>query len=298
MIALAAGLFWILGWSAVQPPWPADPLSMLRNPNPLQVLLVGAVLSSLMLTGSIVFSGKWVKTLAPAAIPMGLTVWAILSHTMESLMLQETDAAGRAGMYQRFAMESWVWFLLAASGCWITNWYCRVRGLNKENPPLKSDSAGSRYIMVRDPRLSFCFAAAGMCLASILLLKVFAQSGRIRIDSVIAIPVLATIPAKGQIVFAVTAAFFLSAMGMTQVVKAPLWCYLLGCPLTACVFYLFAAKQGLTGPMADVSPLFLPASLIPASILPIEYIGIGSLAVLAGCHLGNSFHLPKEEKKA
>ena len=56
------------------------------------------------------------------------------------------------------------------------------------------------------------------------------------------------------------------------------------------IAYLRAAQEGIWTELAEKAPVFVLSSMIPAMILPLDYIALGSLGLILGFFFGNQKH--------
>ncbi|MBN1766516.1 MAG: hypothetical protein JW860_14775, partial [Sedimentisphaerales bacterium] len=114
----------------------------------------------------------------------------------------------------------------------------------------------------------------------------------------------ATVPKLGQLIFALSAGFIVAGMVVQRVFNVPISILLFGPPVVAICAYLYAGSDSVLTPLAEYPPAFILSSARIATILPIQFIGVGSLSVMTGYWLGirarhihfHSSRLVKEKK--
>jgi len=122
--------------------------------------------------------------------------------------------------------------------------------------------------------------ALGFCsLVTLLLLLVLMQSKTEPLKAVGGIQAGAPPPLK-QVIFATGLAFFLGVLASHQYFEARLGWYLLSPILVSWVVYVLGANKGVLP--VDIPPQFMPKSVLFATVLPLQYIGVGILTAIMG----------------
>ena len=305
VVALSAVLFAVVGWHWIKPLEPGDALTVMFHQSP--PVLVGAlmVLSAIGAAVAALVSGPYVGELAPAAVPAGLTAWAIMSGGIDRLLLRFPDLPERAGLFRRFIPEVLIWFAAVALGYVVAQlaarWLGAAQADDGDVSPGGAGASGGRSSKgsksTFGPKmLSEVAWLAGVvsfgltCVLSVLLLGVLLHSGRVWVAEVYS-GQAAVAPATGQIVLALAAGFALAAFACHQVFGGTLWSALLAVPIVAVVSYLSVAHNQSLGALTAVCPLFFPASALRGAVLPIHYVAVGSLGAMAGHWFSVHVHL-------
>lgn len=280
-------VFFLIGWPAVKPAHQAQPLTILFHDSPGQVLLKLTAMVLLTSILALVLAGPHRGHIAAVAVPAGLCVWAVLSQNVDSLLRANAGAADRTSMYYRFALEACIWFMAVLLGAVIpriATGICPAPAPDTNTGPAaaKSGKVGLlKGFALGNPSVRLLLAFLLSCAVAIVLLKVLARSGTAWYGQYSQSRV-ATAPAMKQVVFATAAAFGLAVFGAHQVFNARLACFIPVPLVLAVLAYLNAARQTTSQPLTDAAASFVPASSAFATILPLQYIAVGSLAVLAG----------------
>ncbi|MCP4711049.1 MAG: hypothetical protein GY869_20715 [Planctomycetes bacterium] len=118
-------------------------------------------------------------------------------------------------------------------------------------------------------------------ITALLLIKVLGQARNVLINPNTMLEA-SMVPAGGQIIFAVGLGFYLAAIAAHQCTKIPLW-NLLVCPLLiSLIAYYCGFQNGIIETLNGSGPAFVPKSIVFATILPIQFIGVGTFALMGG----------------
>lgn len=287
VLLMSVLIFFLIGWPAVKPAHQAQPLTILFHDAPVQMLLKLAAMVLLTSILALVLAGPHRAQIAAVVVPAGLCVWAVLSPSVDSLLRANAGAPDRTAMYYRFAVEACIWFLAVLLSVVITRiatGICPapVPDANTGAAAAKSGRVGLLKGFARgNPSVRLLFAFLLSCAVAMVLLKVLARSGTAWYGQYSPSRV-ATAPAMKQAVFATAAAFGLGVFAAHQVFSVSLACFIPVPLVLAVLAYLNAARQAAIQPLADAAASFVPASSAFATILPLQYIAVGSVAVLAG----------------
>lgn len=278
-------VFFLIGWPAVKPAHQAQPLTILFHDAPIQVILKLAAVVLLVSILALVLAGPFRSQIAAVAVPAGLCVWAVLSQGIDSLLRANPSAADRTSMYYRFALEACIWFLAVLLGLFmarIAAGICPAPDANTDTAALKSAKTGLlKGFPLGNPSVRLLLAFLLSCAVAIVLLKVLARSGTAW-HGLQSPTRVATAPAMKQAIFATATAFGLGVFGAHQLFNVRLTTFIPVPLVLAVLAYLNAARQATIQPLTDAAASFVPASSAFATILPLHYIAVGSLAVLAG----------------
>ena len=203
-------------------------------------------------------------------------------------------------MFYRFAAEAIIWFAVVALAAALAQWAFKLFRLAKNtSQPNEFDSANITTSDAKAPKASALdiwiknelvkglVALALTCAFTMVLLKFSAQAGRALLIAPDQSHVTASrVPQLGQIIFAVAASFFLATALAQLVLDARLRYFLPAPMIVAIIAYLIAAQPAFLRPLANAAAPFLPASITFAAILPLQYVGVGTLAVALGYWYG------------
>ena len=297
VLAVSILLFATLGWSFAQPWNPDGPITISMNHQPTQLVIAALVLALISTAIAIAVAGRFAPFIGPLAVPVGLSAWAVISGGMEKLLLLNPEISERSALFHQLATETIIWFAIILTGYLLVVFATRRAVLSsppENEPPEPPDSKLKAKVknkpaklqlpaMLQNQWLRIILALTLTCILAIILLKTFAQSGRVnllledtrRIEA-------AVVPSPGQMIFAICASFFLSALAAQKLFNPPLWALLPAPAIIAIAAYLNAAQNSVLSPLQHLAPQFILASTTYASALPVQYIGLGSLALLAG----------------
>ncbi len=292
VLAIGIVIFSTVGWSFARPWDPVGDLTVLSHHQPLRMIFMVLLLALISTALAIVVSGRWVREIAPLAVPAGLSAFSVLTGGIFALLLKHNQLPGRSRMFHHFSGEAVFWFVLVIAGFILAHlsFVFFRRGSAAKSPSAPPPEAKTAFIKrfvtnfinSRETRAAI-LALIGTCIVAAILLMLLAQSQAVKItlpnQRVIS---AASVPDLGQNIFAVFTAFLLATMLFQHLLSAPLWSFI-PAPLIVAVFaYSGAAHQVIQVPLAQVAPTFILPSMRIATILPVQYIGLGTLAVIAG----------------
>jgi len=293
-VVLAVGIliFSTVGWSFARPWDPVGDLTVLSHHQPLRMVFMVLLLSLISTAIAVAVSGRWVREIAPLAVIAGLGTFSVLTGGIFALLLKHNQLPGRSRMFYHFAGESVFWFVLVIAGFILAHlsfvFFRRDSAVKNSPTPLPDTQTDfikrfiTNFINSRETGTAI-LALIGTCIIAAILLTLLAQSQSVKITLLDQRVVLAaSVPDLGQNIFAVFTAFLLATMLFQHLLNAPLWPFI-PAPLIVAVFaYSGAARHAIQGPLAQVAPAFILPSMRIATILPVQYIGLGTLAVIAG----------------
>ncbi len=302
LLVLTLGVlgFGVLGWRFFQPSDPGEPISFVAQGINWTSVGMGMVLAVLVSGLGTIFGGAQGEYIGPLAVPAGLTALSIRSGNMERMLIEHVDGA-RETMFFGMMGEVLFWGFLVAIGFMVARILGNMMTSNPEESleasvenPQKPAKSGSGKVSPRPnrqgndvrhrqsrSRLMNGLLAAGFCgVVTLLLLLILVQSETEPLAAAGEIQVGGPPPVK-QIIFATGLAFFLGALASHQLFEVRLGWFLLSLLLVSFLVYGLGAYKGVL-PTADVPPQFLPKSVLFATILPIQFVGIGALTILTG----------------
>ena len=295
----SALLYGTIGWKIIKPPEPGGVLTILQGNAAVRTVPAIVVLAIVGTALAALIGGKFRQYLAAFSVPLGLSVWSLQMGGMERLLVDHVGLNERAGMYYRLAGDVIFWFgvvlLGVAAAGWMARWFKRQGKDGEENPPLPARKSFGRAAQQERKSPIFrgfdkeLYQGIGAIVLSmviaIVLLKFLLVAGRTWVGRTP--QVYATrVPASGQIIFAVAAAFFLATMITYQIFTVKLWYFLPVPVLVALGAYIAGAQAGVLKPLVEASASFVASSVSFATVLPIQYVGIGTLALTAGYWYG------------
>ena len=293
-VVLAVGIviFSTVGWSFARPWDPVGDLTVLSHHRPLRMVFMVLLVALISTAIAVVVSGRWVREIAPLAVPAGLSVFSVLTGGIFALLLKHNQLPDRSRMFYHFAGESVFWFVLVIAGFVLAHlsfaFFRRGSAVKNSPAPLPDVKTAfvkrfiARFVSSRETGTAI-LTLVGTCIIAVILLTLLAQSQSVKVTLLDQRVVLAaSVPDLGQNIFAVFTAFLLATMLFQHLLNAPLWPFI-PAPLIVAVFvYTGAARHAVQGTLAQVAPTFILPSIRIATILPVQYIGLGTLAVIAG----------------
>jgi len=283
IFTISIALFATIGWTLAQPWDPIGTVTLATHHQPIQ-LMVGAVMLGLITTAvSIKVAGPDVLKIAPMAVPAGLCSWAVMTGNMEKLLLGHFEISDRVEMFHNLAYGTVGWLAIVLTGYLLVVF---VAGEKKMAAVSESEPASKKN---NKTRISDVWWVRGIgalaltCVIGTILMKFFARSETVMIpdDDLMMIEV-STTPVTSQIIFAVGGAFLLATVVSYQLFRGRMWCYLLAPAIVAIIAYVGAAPEAVLEPLAGAAPMFVISSSTYATILPVQYVGVGSLMVMIG----------------
>ncbi len=291
VLAVSGVVFGTVGWALVRPEEPGGAVSVLMGGRTAGVLLSMFALGVVVcLAGSVIGTVNG-RHIGQIAIPAGLTVWAMRTGSMDSLLMTHSSAAARAAMFHGLMFEVLIWLAVVLLGYWLAD---RVFGLMLQGGEVaaakKGKESGGGWLdgFLKSQWLSRTLAVGVSLVIGFVLMKLMARAGVTRFKAIEV--AVGNVPATKQIVFAVGAAFFLGTLAAHQLFRVELWYYLLVPAIVAAIGYAWAGHLVNLSPLEGISPHFVHASVVFATVLPVQFLGIGSLATIAGFWYSMQLH--------
>lgn len=283
----------IFAWSYITPDMPGDPLIIAFHRGSVSIFVTLALLAAVSpLVGWLV--GRDLRlAVAVAAVPAGLTTWAIMGGTVKRIIMEAPSAADRVSLCHEFMLDLLFWSLIAGLGCIVTLIVFRKNrsadGPGRSASPIRPEPGkvhrkrkGGLDAWFARPAVMGVLSGVGVIILAVLLLNLLLQSDQSWVSGAQEEVRAMTIPQKGQVIFAVAAAFFLATLGVHQVTRSSLWCFLAGPLVTGLIAYGSAGWMSVWQPFAGTGAAFVNPSAKLALVLPIIYIGVGLLGVISG----------------
>ena len=226
------------------------------------------------LTGLIAYFVSWPhgREIGILAVPSGLTIWAVRSGSMDTLLQLNPTIEQRQSIYSSFILDCTFWLVLVAVGfVGVLLAQKIMSGSHKTFKRRKPDSKSVEY-------LSAIIALAGTVFITQFCIKMFAQDISIaddRLGSVISQPSI------GQIVFAVFISFGFAAFIVKKFLDVSyIWPAIATVFLTIFITNSYVREDVLQYFVQQWPTSFFVNSVI--SILPIQLVAFGSLGSVAG----------------
>lgn len=271
--AVATGviLIGILGWPLAAPAEPFGTVSVTAG----SVSIVGAVIlgALALFAGFIAYflSHPYGREIGILAAPAGLTIWALRSGNMVSL-IRRTAPDKQAELFAALRWEPLFWLAIVAAG------FAGVLLAEKINQMIGADKKRQQSETVPNIKINIIIALLASVLLGQLCIGIFAQNIRI-IDPKLGLVVAQ--PTTGQIVFAVFISFGIAAFVVKKFLNVS---YILPIIATAFVTALAVISYGKQDVLQHLNSnwptnFFSHAVL---SILPLQIVAVGTLGSIAG----------------
>jgi hypothetical protein len=226
------------------------------------------------ITGLLAYFVSWPhgREIGILAVPSGLTIWAVRSGSMTSLMQLYPSAEQRQAIFTAFKWGSVFWLVLIAAG--FIGVLLGQKILSNPGSAAKQKTSNSNPAQY----LSAIIALAGSVFIAQFCIGMFAQ------DVSLTDPKLGAImaqPSVGQIVFAVFISFGLAAFFVKKFLDVSyIWPTIATVLLTIFVVSNYARQDVLQYFVQQWPSAFFVHSVI--SILPVQIVALGTLGSIAG----------------
>ena len=271
----------------VQPAGEEGVVSVVFHPQPLRVLGISLALAfAVALFGSLMSKHHY-REFALTAVASGFTAWAMKTGLIDQLLLKHPVSAERATLFYRLIADGFIWLAIGAGGylgavtlVQIIKWAAPTVDPDTPTPSAKQENSSS--LLSKGLAVGFVF------LISVVLLKLLVRSNP---DALVGLDSIAAVrgPNIGQIVFVVFISFYIAAaLAAWSWLWLPVSSLLAVPAIVGAGSYLLASRFILAQPLLDQSSLFVNPAVIFAIILPIQFVAIGSLGVIAGYGLTGS----------
>ncbi len=286
-LAAAGVVFGTIGWSQARPEMPNGVLMLVSHSHAITLVLTLIVLGALVTAAGALLGGRYGREISWISLPAGLALWSLHSTNMTSLLQQYSDSAERAAMFRGLLFDALAWSaILAVVGLAIIKFK-------------KTDISPAGEAEAKHKNQMLLPIAATSVLAYILL-RILMKAGPTRMFDDVGGLVNVTSPvASGQAIFGTAVAFGVATYLVHQIFKSTaVWYHLLSLPIVACAIYLPAARVSVHSGLDKFHVPLVPEGLAVATVLPIQLIGMGSLAVLAGYWYSMRAHRERREQFA
>jgi hypothetical protein len=268
--AIGVVLIGILAWPLATSP---GPLSAVRAGD---ISTGGAIILVVLafITGLLAYFVSWPhgREIGILAVPSGLTIWAVRSGSMTSLMQQYPSVEQRQAVFAALKWDSAFWLVLVAAGFIGVLLGQKILSSHGKHVEQKtSNSKSTQYI-------SAIIALAGSVFIALFCIKILAQDVSLpdgKLGSVMAQP------SVGQIVFAVFVSFGMAAF----IVKKFLDVSYIWPAIATVLLTVFAVSNYARGDMLQYFAQGRPAAFFVnsvISILPLQIVALGTLGSVAG----------------
>jgi hypothetical protein len=268
--AIGVVLIGILAWPLATS---SGPLSAVRADD---LSTGGAIILVVLafITGLLAYFASWPhgREIGILAVPSGLTIWAVRSGSMTSLMQQYPSVEQRQAVFAALKWDSAFWLVLVAAGFIGVLLGQKILSSHGKHVEQKtSNSKSTQYI-------SAIIALAGSVFIALFCIKILAQDVSLpdgKLGSVMAQP------SVGQIVFAVFVSFGMAAF----IVKKFLDVSYIWPAIATVLLTVFAVSNYARGDMLQYFAQGRPAAFFVnsvISILPLQIVALGTLGSVAG----------------
>ncbi len=268
--AIGVVLIGILAWPLASSPGPLDAVRASDISIGASITLV--VLA--FLTGLLGYFVSWPhgREIGILAVPSGLTIWAVRSGSMTSLMQLYPSTEQRQAIFTAFKWNSVFWLVLVAAG--FIGVLLGQKIMSSPRSPAKQKTSNSKSTQY----LSAIIAMAGSVFIAQFCIGMFAR------DVSLADPKLGAImaqPSIGQIVFAVFISFGVAAFIVKKFLDVSyIWPAIATVLLTIYAVSNYARQDVLQYFVQERPSAFFVNSVI--SILPVQIVALGTLGSIAG----------------
>ena len=259
----------ILAWPLVAPEDPVLPVrAWAIGPFGTMVLLV--------LAFAVGFAGYFIawphgREIGILTVPVGLAVWAGRSGPVRTLTQAHTEPAERQALLHSLGFEPIYWLLIVAAGFAgvLAAQYLRPVAVKGE------DSGSARSQLHANAYVNALLALAVTILVSNFFVRAFAQ------DLTAPRGTMTAQPAVGQVIFAVTAAFAISAFAVKKFLDLSYIWPTVASALVLGIVQAIYYKTDAVQQFAETRPAtFFPHSLF--AVLPVQLVALGALGSILG----------------
>ena len=261
-LAMAAAVFWYVGWWAVRPIDPQGPISLLMIDQ--GVIAMAKLLGLAVVTSglAVAICGEGAAERGPLAIGVGLAALGLRGAQLDRLILYRNTLlpgsvanGGISFPTWELVAECWLWLALIAVGFVVGRWVESWSSPGRPSPPADQSS---------DVRQGLgTIAVTALVAWAVLAYSVGSDADRIL---------------KGQVYFAIGISFLVGGMVAHAVLRTTsrMW-GLVAIPLVVSVAYLLGRPEDATlavshGAYVSLKPLAQP--------LPLEFAALGSVGIL------------------
>ncbi len=275
-IAFSAGagilLIGILSWPMAQQAEPFEAVSLFESelgPAQTCVLFAAAFVSGLL---GFFLSWPYAREIGILAVPAGLSVWAVKSGGIGSLVQTNPTLSQREMLFSAFKWEGVFWLAMVAAG------FAGVLTAQAMVSRLKTGRFYEKKSLKQALDATGLLAIAASVVIAYICVKVLVQDIRLfdnKLGSVVAQP------AVGQIAFGVIVSFAAAGFAVKKFLGASyIWPTIATAIVTIAAISIYA-KQDIFAYMVENHPAnFLPNSIL--AVLPIQMVAFGTLGSITG----------------
>jgi len=281
--ALGGAVFLTVGWFAMAPDDPMDPVSLLAHHNAVAMVIQAAALAAIAAAVSTALAGKLLPDIGTFAAALGLMCVSLRGGTVEALLIDnaETAPAVRGSLAISMMLEAVVWIGVAAiataASAIVMHWFfgqAEEQGASGAEPMRAAvfgivagsdvPGVGTTFLHARPdeqtPPLVGASHLAVTALVGIILLRIVTDG------------LSARSPQHGQSCFVVAVSVAIGCYVAHHVapVRSALWSILAAWAM-APIAYLWAVIES--------APRELPAAVPPSNLLqllPIQCVAVGT----------------------
>jgi hypothetical protein len=271
--SMAAGvvLIGVLAWPLAKPPEPFGTVSVTAG----TVSFSGAiVLSALaLLAGFIAYfvSYPYGREIGILAAPAGLTIWALRTGNMVSL-IRRTAPDKQAELFAALRWEPLLWLAIVAAG------FAGVLLAKKINRRIWADKKRQQSETESNIKINIIIALLASVLLGQLCISIFAQNIKILDEK---LGLLVAQPSTGQIVFAVFISFGIAAFVVKKFLNVSyIWPTIATAFVTSLSVISYGRQDVLQYLNSNWPTNFFSHAVL--SILPLQIVAVGTLGSIAG----------------
>jgi hypothetical protein len=270
-MATGVVLIGVLAWPLAEPLEPFETVSVTAG----TVSATGSVVLVLLafLAGFIgcFVSRPYGREIGILAAPAGLTIWALRSGNMVSL-IRRTAPEKQAQLFAALRWEPLFWLAIVAAG------FAGVLLAEKINRKIGPDKKRKQSETGSNIKINIVIALVASVLIAQLFISVFAQNVRLidqKLGSVVAQPT------TGQIVFAVFMSFGIAAFVVKEFLNVSyIWPIIATAFVTALAVISYGRQDLLLYLSSNWPTNFFPNAVM--SILPLQIVAVGTLGSVVG----------------
>jgi len=270
VVATGVVLIGIFAWPLISPPEPFGVVSLVGGTISFgdSVIVMALAFSS----GLLAYFLAWPfgRQIGILAVPAGLTIWAVRSGSMASLMQLNPSVTQRQALFAVLRWEPFFWLAVVAAG------FLGVLTSQKIHSKPEPDAAehGSKPNIY----LNSAMALAASALVAQFSVMLLAQDVRFldgKLGSVVAQPAI------GQLVFAVSVSFGLAAFIVKKFLNAGcIWPIIAAALVTAFSVSTYGRQDILLYLTQHWPGVFFSNAVL--AVLPVQMVAFGTLGSIAG----------------
>lgn len=286
-VAVGVLLIGVLGWPLVAPAEPFGVVSVFAGDTSFGEAMIIFILVFVTGLAAYFVSWPWGKEIGVLAVPAGLSVWAVRSGSMASLMLRNTAVQQRQELFAVLKWEPFFWLAVVgvglaavAAGEKISQWKSSPDKTPEKTPPTLTTYLNVVVVVI------------GSGLIAQFGIRILAQDIR-ALDSKLGS--VMSQPAVGQIALAVLVSFGLAAFVVKKFLDSGyIWPMLASGFLTAFGVFIYAKGEILQHVAEQWPAVFFSNSIL--AILPVQMVAFGTLGAVCGYWIAVNYNYYHEHK--